>query len=96
MLWLHEDLDAPRPSPRTNRTRLGANDMANAIGPLASVWTVYSTGTVGSKAEVPIWLLIHGGVALDIGIVTMGHHIMAALDNRPALQSPSACPISTG
>jgi hypothetical protein len=49
----------------------------------------YSTGTVSSKAEVSIWLLIYGGVALDIGIMTMGHHIMAALGNRPTLQSPS-------
>jgi len=50
---------------------------------------VYSTGTVASKAEVPIWILIYGGIALDIGVITMGHHIMAALGNRLTLQSPS-------
>ena len=49
----------------------GANDVANAVAPLASVWMVYSTGTVASKAEVPIWILIYGGVALDIGVITM-------------------------
>ena len=64
----------------------GANDVANAVAPLASVWMVYSTGTVASKAEVPIWILIYGGVALDIGVITMGHHIMAALGNRLTLQ----------
>jgi sodium-dependent phosphate transporter len=38
---------------------------------------------------VPIWILIYGGLALDIGLITMGHHIMAALGNRITLQTPS-------
>jgi len=67
----------------------GANDVANAVGPFASVWGVYSTGKVEKKAPVPIWILIYGGVALDIGLITMGHHIMAALGNRLTLTSPS-------
>ena len=67
----------------------GANDVANAVAPFATVWAVYSTGKIGSKAEVPIWLLVYGGIALDIGLLTMGHVIMAALGNRITLQSPS-------
>ncbi|KAJ1493026.1 phosphate transporter, partial [Baffinella frigidus] len=61
----------------------------NAVGPLSSVWIIYSTGVAASKSEVPICVLIYGGIALDIGIITMGHHIMAALGNRLTLQSPS-------
>jgi hypothetical protein len=67
----------------------GANDVANAVGPFASVWMIYSTGKVSSKAGVPIWILVYGGVAIDIGLITMGHQIMAALGNRLTLQSPS-------
>ena len=67
----------------------GANDVANAVGPFATVWAVHSTGTTGKKNEVPIWLLIYGGVALDIGLLTMGHIIMSALGNRLTLQTPS-------
>eukprot|EP00960_Hanusia_phi_P013897 407584-Hanusia_phi.AAC.1 len=67
----------------------GANDMANAVAPFATVWMVYSTGTVASKADVPIWLLVYGGLALDIGLLTMGYYIMDALGNRLTLQSPS-------
>jgi phosphate/sulfate permease len=67
----------------------GANDMANAVAPLASVWMVYSTGLVSSKAEIPFWILLYGGIAMDIGIITMGHHIMAALGNRLTLMTPS-------
>eukprot|EP00960_Hanusia_phi_P067062 766541-Hanusia_phi.AAC.1 len=67
----------------------GANDMANAIAPFATVWMVYSTGKVDNKAEVPIWLLVYGGLALDIGLITLGFYIMDALGNRLTLQSPS-------
>jgi len=67
----------------------GANDVANAVGPFASVWMIHSTGVVSKKADVPIWVLIYGAVAIDIGLLTMGHYIMAALGNRLTLQSPS-------
>jgi solute carrier family 20 (sodium-dependent phosphate transporter) len=67
----------------------GANDVANAVGPFSAVWLIYSTGKVSSKAEVPIWVLVYGAVAIDIGLITMGHQIMAALGNRLTLQSPS-------
>ena len=67
----------------------GANDVANAVGPFGAVWAIYSTGKVESKSEVPIWILVYGGIALDIGLLTLGHTIMAALGNRLTLQSPS-------
>ena len=67
----------------------GANDVANAVGPFASVWMIHSTGVVSKKADVPIWVLIYGAVAIDIGLLTMGHYIMAALGNRLTLQSPA-------
>ena len=67
----------------------GANDVANAVGPFAAVWMVYESGTTAKKAEVPIWLKIYAALALDIGLLTMGHHIMAALGNRMTLISPS-------
>ena len=67
----------------------GANDVANAIAPFATVWMVYSTGAVSSKAEVPIWLLVYGGLAIDIGLLSMRYYIMDALGNHLTLQSPS-------
>lgn len=67
----------------------GANDVANAVGPFAAVWGIYSTGIVDKKKPVPIWVLVYGGIALDIGLLTLGHIIMSALGNRLTLQSPS-------
>ena len=36
----------------------GANDVANAIGPYATIYQVWRTGAIdGSKSEVPVWIL---------------------------------------
>jgi phosphate/sulfate permease len=39
-------------------------------------------GRVSSRAAVPWWILAYGAVALDIGLLTYGHHIMRALGNK--------------
>lgn len=36
----------------------GANDVANAIGPYATIYQIWRTGVLeGSKSEVPVWIL---------------------------------------
>lgn len=35
----------------------GANDIANAVGPLASVYLIWSTAKLSSKTPVPVWIL---------------------------------------
>lgn len=68
----------------------GANDVANAIGPYASIYQIWNTGKIsGAKAEVPIWILAFGGIAIVIGLWTYGYNIMANLGNRVTLMSPA-------
>lgn len=43
----------------------GSNDVANAIGPLTTIYTVWKTGTTGDKGDVPIWVLVFGGAAIS-------------------------------
>ena len=38
----------------------GANDVSNAIGPLAAVYLIWSTAKLSDKAPVPIWILVYG------------------------------------
>ena len=33
---------------------IGANDVANAIGPFSVIYTIYSTNEISSKLDVPI------------------------------------------
>ncbi|KAJ1022470.1 hypothetical protein NDA16_003459 [Ustilago loliicola] len=68
----------------------GANDVSNAIGPLAVVCSVWSTSLFpGSKEPVPIWILAFGGAAIVIGLGTYGWKLMSVLGNRLTMHSPS-------
>lgn len=67
----------------------GANDIANAAGPLASIYLIWRSNTVGAKADVPIWVLCYTASALVIGCWTFGYRIISNLGNKLILQSPS-------
>ncbi|SGZ53199.1 CIC11C00000004255 [Sungouiella intermedia] len=65
----------------------GANDIANASGPLSTVYLVWSDHSL--KATPPIWILIYTAGALVIGCWMFGYKIMGVLGNKMILQSPS-------
>ncbi|KAJ4247118.1 Na+/Pi symporter [Fusarium torreyae] len=68
----------------------GANDVANAIGPYATIYQVWRSGALeGSKSSVPVWILCFGGAGIALGIWTYGYNIMRNLGNRLTLHSPS-------
>jgi len=60
----------------------GANDVANAIGPLAVIYFLAKTGTVGAKVPVPIFLLIFGGVGIALGIGMAGKRVMETIGTK--------------
>ncbi|KAF2964956.1 hypothetical protein GQX73_g8616 [Xylaria multiplex] len=67
----------------------GANDISNAVGPFATIYEIWKTGAIPSKAPVPTWILVFGGSALVIGLWTYGYNIMRNLGNKLTLNSPS-------
>lgn len=68
----------------------GANDVANAVGPYASIYQIWNSGLVpGKKSEVPVWILAFGGAGIVIGLWTYGYNIMRNLGNRVTLMSPA-------
>ena len=60
----------------------GANDVANAIGPLAVIYFIVQTGQVGTQVQVPIFLLLFGGVGIASGIGMAGHRVMDTIGTR--------------
>lgn len=54
----------------------GANDVANAIGPVAAIYAAVVTGTVGAKAEIPRYILAMGGLGIAIGVAIWGSRVM--------------------
>jgi len=60
----------------------GANDVANAIGPLAVIYFLVKTGSVGATVPVPIFLLIFGGIGIACGIAMAGHRVMDTMGKK--------------
>jgi PiT family inorganic phosphate transporter len=60
----------------------GANDVANAIGPLAVIYFLVKTGSVGAKVPVPIFLLLFGGIGIACGIGMAGHRVMQTIGTK--------------
>ncbi|MFQ5627388.1 MAG: inorganic phosphate transporter [bacterium] len=67
----------------------GANDVANAVGPLAAVITILRTGLVEMKAAVPIWILGMGGVGIIIGLATWGWRVMLTIGKKITELTPT-------
>ncbi len=57
----------------------GANDVANAVGPLAAIFSVVTTKAVALKVEVPIWMLLGGGIAVGGGLLAFGTRVMETI-----------------
>jgi PiT family inorganic phosphate transporter len=60
----------------------GANDVANAIGPLAVIYFLVKTGNVGAKVPVPFFLLFFGGIGIACGIAMAGHRVIETIGRR--------------
>ncbi|KAI8578098.1 hypothetical protein K450DRAFT_211996 [Umbelopsis ramanniana AG] len=68
----------------------GSNDVANAVGPISTIYNIWSTGTVEStKAAVPWWILLYGGIGIDVGLVLYGYRTMRTLGHKITYLSPS-------
>ena len=66
----------------------GANDVSNAVGPLAAIWYIHENSAVASKIEVPVWILALGGSGIVVGLATYGVKIMEVLGKKITFISP--------
>ncbi len=60
----------------------GANDVANAIGPVAAIYMIARDHNMLNTADVPVWLLMLGGVGIALGIALLGHRVMDTVGER--------------
>ncbi len=60
----------------------GANDVANAIGPLAMIYFLVKTGHAGVTVPVPFFLLLFGGVGIALGIAMGGARVIRTVGER--------------
>jgi PiT family inorganic phosphate transporter len=67
----------------------GSNDVANAIGPLAAINSVLSTGQIAQQSMMPIWILFLGGLGIVVGLIMYGHKVMATIGKKITHLKPS-------
>jgi len=60
----------------------GANDVANAIGPIASIIPLAQGLSIGDQVTVPTWVLALGGVGIAFGCMTWGRRVMRTVGKR--------------
>ena len=66
----------------------GSNDVANAVGPLAAVFSAVREG-VTETVQVPYRVLLIGGVGIVVGLATYGYKIMATIGSKITELTPS-------
>eukprot|EP00804_Cyclotella_cryptica_P013544 CCRYP_021091-RA/>CCRYP_021091-RA protein AED:0.10 eAED:0.10 QI:0/0/0/1/0.83/0.85/7/0/555 len=82
----------------------GANDIANAIAPVAGILAIYQTGELSSKSAVPKgdimsltcqfsfakkWILAYGGAGLVLGLAIYGYKVIKTIGYKLTALSPT-------
>ena len=60
----------------------GANDVANAIGPLAAINDAVMTGGISSKAEIPLWVMAVGALGIALGLALYGPKLIKTVGSE--------------
>jgi PiT family inorganic phosphate transporter len=60
----------------------GANDVANAIGPLAAINDAIINGGISTKATIPLWVMIVGAVGISIGLALFGPKLIRTVGSE--------------
>ncbi|MBM3208518.1 MAG: inorganic phosphate transporter [Chlamydiae bacterium] len=67
----------------------GANDVANAIGPVAAVLDIIKNGAISDVATVPSWLLAFGGLGIVVGLATWGWRVIETIGKKITELTPT-------
>lgn len=67
----------------------GANDVANAVGPVAAVVQIHQLGTLPPEVPVPGWILVLGGIGIVIGLATWGYRVIATVGKQITELTPT-------
>jgi PiT family inorganic phosphate transporter len=67
----------------------GANDVANAIGPLAAVHEIVKTNAIPEKVSVDLWVLALGGTGIVAGLAIFGYRVMRVVGTKVTEITPS-------
>ncbi|HEV2132582.1 MAG TPA: anion permease [Longimicrobiaceae bacterium] len=69
----------------------GANDVANAVGPVAAVVNIVGSGfaELPHRVPVPAWILVMGGIGIVVGLATWGYKVIETIGKQITEMTPS-------
>ncbi|RXK12709.1 inorganic phosphate transporter [Halarcobacter mediterraneus] len=60
----------------------GANDVANAIGPLAAINDAIMHGGISPKVDIPFWVMAVGAIGLAVGLALYGPKLIKTVGSE--------------
>ena len=66
----------------------GANDVANAVGPLAAIVHVAGQGDVAAKVEIPQWVMMIGALGISFGLFLFGPKLIRMVGSQITKLNP--------
>ena len=66
----------------------GANDVANAVGPLAAIVHTSEAAEVVSKVTIPLWVMVVGALGISFGLVLFGPKLIRMVGEQITKLNP--------
>ena len=60
----------------------GANDVANAVGPLAAINDAVIGGGISKKVDIPFWIMAVGGIGIAVGLALYGPKLIKTVGSE--------------
>ncbi len=60
----------------------GANDVANAVGPLAAISDAVINNAISAKAGIPFWVMAVGGFGISVGLALYGPKLIKTVGSE--------------
>ena len=66
----------------------GANDVANAVGPLAAIVHTAEYGDVAAEVTIPLWVMAVGAAGISLGLILFGPKLIRMVGNQITKLNP--------
>jgi PiT family inorganic phosphate transporter len=66
----------------------GANDVANAVGPLAAIYHSAMSGGIAAKVSIPLWVMLIGAAGISLGLFLYGPRLIRMVGEQITKMNP--------
>jgi PiT family inorganic phosphate transporter len=66
-----------------------ANDVANAIGPLAAIVGTLTTGGIDTTVGIPLWVMVVGAIGISVGLGLYGPKLIRTVGEQITTLNPA-------